>query len=112
MWGEIELSIKIGRPLSSGAYSTTEPDGKPDAAPSAATVDSVPILQVCRGVRQLRVHAHRCQIELNRIGCRHFIPPMRLAKPWNLTRRYVCGDDDAEFCKPCWFTRLDTRHRH
>lgn len=42
--GEIELSMKMGRPFSSGAYSTTEPDGKPAAGPSAATVDRVPIL--------------------------------------------------------------------
>lgn len=36
--------MKMGRPFSSGAYSMTEPDGKPAAAPSDATVDSVPIL--------------------------------------------------------------------
>ena len=38
--------MNMGRPLSSGAYSTTEPDGKPAAAPSEATVDNVPILQM------------------------------------------------------------------
>lgn len=43
--GEIELSMNMGRPFSSGAYSTTEPDGKPEASPSEATVDKVPTLQ-------------------------------------------------------------------
>ena len=28
VWGEMELSMKMGRPCSSGAYSTTEPDGE------------------------------------------------------------------------------------
>ena len=37
--------MNMGRPLSSGAYSTTEPDGKPAAAPSDARVDKVPTLQ-------------------------------------------------------------------
>lgn len=46
--GEMELSINMGRPLSSGAYSTTEPDGKPDAAPSDASVDKVPTLHKTR----------------------------------------------------------------
>ena len=48
MCGEMELSIKIGRPFSSGAYSTTEPDGKPEAAPSDAIVDKVPTLHKTR----------------------------------------------------------------
>ncbi len=44
----------MGRPLSSGAYSTTEPDGKPDAAPSDAIVDRVPTLHKTReGVEYL-----------------------------------------------------------
>jgi hypothetical protein len=52
--GEMELSINMGRPLSSGAYSTTEPDGKPDAAPSDAIVDRVPTLHKTReGVEYL-----------------------------------------------------------
>jgi len=42
--GEMLLSMNMGRPFSSGAYSTTEPEGKPDAAPSLAIVDRVPIL--------------------------------------------------------------------
>ena len=46
VWGEIELIMKMGRPCSSGAYSTTEPEGKPAAGPSDATVDSVPVLHV------------------------------------------------------------------
>ena len=54
--GEIELSMNMGRPLSSGAYSTTEPDGKPDAALSEATVDKVPILQ-CTQLCNVR-HLH------------------------------------------------------
>lgn len=37
--------MNMGRPFSSGAYSTTDPDGKPEAAPSEATVDKVPVLQ-------------------------------------------------------------------
>lgn len=48
--GDMELSINMGRPLSSGAYSTTDPDGNPEAAPSEATVDSVPILQCSQPV--------------------------------------------------------------
>lgn len=64
--------MNMGRPFSSGAYSTTEPDGKPEAAPSEATVDKVPILQCtvlceafarpsCQSASSEERHQGRCE---------------------------------------------------
>jgi len=60
--GEMELSINMGRPLSSGAYSTTEPDGKPDAAPSDAIVDKVPTLHKLEGIWSTDITEHDCAV--------------------------------------------------
>jgi hypothetical protein len=58
----MELSINMGRPFSSGAYSTTEPDGKPDAAPSDAIVDKVPILHKTRnGMEKGMEYLHKLE---------------------------------------------------